>query len=74
METASATIYTNEDLGQEVRTQILDRLNSHNAVEAAINRDEKAHIFIVRYSPTETTGHDLLQLVIDTGVQAKMVG
>lgn len=74
METASATIYVNDDLSHELRVQILDRLNSHRGVETAINKDEKEHIFIVRYSSGEVTGHDLLQIVLDSGVHAKMVG
>lgn len=64
----------NEDLAHEVRAQIIVRLSSYSGVESSINKDGKAHIFIVKYSPKDVTGHDLLQLVLDTGVQAKMLG
>ena len=74
METASATIYTKDDLSQDLRTQILDQLKSRKGVGTASNRNEKAKIFIVHYRPKEVTAHDLLQVVLDTGVHAKMVG
>jgi len=74
MQPASVTIYTKDDHSQGIRAQIIDQLKSHGGVDTAINRDEKAKIFIVHYRPKEVTALDLLQVVLDTGVHASMVG
>ena len=74
MDLGSATIYTDEDLDDGLRAQITERLNARAGVNSTNIHAEKPHILTIKFDGNEVTAQDLLQIVLDTGAYAKMVG
>ena len=74
MDTASATIYTDENLDHGLRAQIVEQLSATAGVITCGLHVEKRHILVIEYHANEVTGHDLLQTVLGADSHAKMVG
>lgn len=74
MEIATATMHTAENLDDGLRGKLTDLLHAHKGVKT-VNADyQKPQILIVELDADHVTAQDLLRLVVDSGVQAKMVG
>lgn len=74
MDTADVMIHVDETLEHERRAQIVDLVSAHIGAEVARYSDEKPHLMIVKYDPLRVTSGDLLQIVLDEGVHAELIG
>lgn len=74
MEMADVTVHINETLDHERRTQIADTVRANKGVMAVAHHDEKAHLMIIAYDPDVVTSRELLQVTLDQGVHAQLIG
>ncbi len=74
MEMADVTMHIDETVGHERRTKIADTVRGHNGVMAVAHHDEKPHLMIIEYNPDAVTSQELLQVVLDQGVHAELIG
>ena len=71
---ASATIHTDETLDSETRATLKLQLDAHKGVRTCSSHDKSPHMLIVDYDADVVTGHELIEFVQETGVNARMVG
>ena len=74
MEMVDVTVHIDETVGHERRTEITDTVRGHRGVMAVAHHDEKPHLMIIEYNPDEVTSQELLQVVLDQGVHAELIG
>ena len=74
MEMADVTVHINEALDHEHRTQLADTVRAHKGVMAVAHHDEKSHLMIIEYDPGTVTSRELLQVALDQGVHAQLIG
>ena len=74
MEMADVTIHLNETIDHERRTQIADAVRTHKGVMAVAHHDAKSHLMIIEYDPDTVTSRELLQVALDQGVHAQLIG
>jgi hypothetical protein len=74
MEMADVTVHINEAIDHDRRTQIADTIRAHKGVMAVAHHDEKSHLMIIEYDPDTVTSLELLQVTLDQGVHAQLIG
>lgn len=74
MEMADVMIHIDESIDHDRRTEIADEIRAHAGVMAVAHHDEKPHLLIVEYDPATVHAKDLLQVALDRGVHAQLVG
>jgi len=74
MDMADVVIHINESVNHVQRTAIADAIRAHVGVMAVAHHDEKPHLLIVEYNPDVVHAKDLLQVALDQGVHAQLVG
>ena len=74
MEMADVTVHIDETVPGERRTRIADIVRAHKGVMGVAHHDEKPHLMIVEYNPDAVTSQELLQVVLDQGVHAELIG
>jgi hypothetical protein len=74
MGTADVTVHIDETIDKEGRSKIADAVRATKGVVAVMHHDEKPHLMIVKYDPAAVTSRQLLQLVLDRGVHAELIG
>jgi hypothetical protein len=71
---ADVVIHINESVAHERRVEIADAIRNHAGVMGVAHHDEKPHLLIVEYDPDQVHAKDLLQVALDQGVHAQLVG
>jgi Glu-tRNA(Gln) amidotransferase subunit E-like FAD-binding protein len=74
MEMADVTVHIDETTDHERRTQIADTVRAHKGVMGVAHHDEKPHLMIIEYDPDTVASQELLQIVLDQGVHAELIG
>jgi hypothetical protein len=74
MEMVDITVHIDEAIDHERRTQIADTVRAHKGVMAVAHHDEKSHLMIIEYDPDTVTSRELLQVTLDQGVHAQLIG
>jgi len=74
MEMADVTVHLDEAIDHEGRTQIADTVRAYKGVMAVAHHDEKSHLMIIEYDPSTVTSRELLQVTLDQGVHAQLIG
>jgi len=74
MDMADVVIHINESVDHDRRTEIADAIRAHAGVMGVAHHDEKPHLLIVEYDPAAVSGKALLQVALDRGVHAQLVG
>lgn len=74
MDMADVTIHIDETIGHERRAEIADTIRARKGVMAVAHHDEKPHLMIIEYDPDTVTSLQLLQVVLDQGVHAELIG
>lgn len=74
MEVADVTIHIDETIDHERRTQISDTVRAHKGVMGVAHHDEKPHLMIIEYDSDTVTSQELLQIALDQGVHAELIG
>lgn len=74
MEMTDVTIHIDETVADHRRTKIADIVRAHKGVMAVAHHDEKPHLMIIEYNPDTVTSQELLQVVLDQGVHAELIG
>jgi hypothetical protein len=74
MDMADVTLHIDETIGHARRTKIADVVRAHKGVVTVAHHDEKPHLMIVKYDPGAVTSKQLLQVVLDQGVHAELIG
>jgi hypothetical protein len=71
---ADVVIHINESVAHERRVEIADAIRNHAGVMGVAHHDEKPHLLIVEYDPDQVHAKNLLQVALDQGVHAQLVG
>ena len=74
MKTADVTIHIDQTLDHEKRAQIVELVSARNGVATVYHSDKKPHLMLVKYDPDEMASSELLQIVIDAGGHAELIG
>lgn len=74
MEMVDVTIHIDEAMDHERRTQIADTIRAHEGVMAVAQNDKTSHLMIVEYDPDTVTSLELLQVTLNQGVHAQLIG
>ena len=74
MDMADVVIHISESVDPERRTGIADAIRAHAGVMGVAHHDEKPHLLVVEYDPETVHARDLLQVALDQGVHAQLVG
>lgn len=74
MDMADVVIHISETVSHDRRTQIADAIRDHTGVMGVAHHDEKPHLLLVEYDPDQVHAKDLLQVALDQGVHAQLVG
>jgi hypothetical protein len=74
MEMADVTVHINEAIDHDRRTQLADTIRAHKGVMAVAHHDEKSHLMIIEYDPDTVTSLELLQVTLDQGLHAQLIG
>lgn len=74
MDMADVMIHINENVAHDRRVEIADAIRGHGSVMGVAHHDEKPHLLIVEYDPQGVHAKDLLQVALDMGVHAQLVG
>jgi hypothetical protein len=74
MDMADAVIHINEEVEHDRRVEIADAIRGHESVMGVAHHDEKPHLLIVQFDPQGVHAKDLLQVALDMGVHAQLVG
>jgi hypothetical protein len=74
MDMADVVIHINESVDHDSRTSIADAIREHRGVMGVAHHDEKPHLLIVEFNPDEVHAKELLQVALDKGVHAQLVG
>jgi hypothetical protein len=71
---ADVTLHIDETIDHKRRAKIADTIRAHKGVTAVAFHDKKPHLMIVEYDPDTVASRQLLQVVLDQGVHAELVG
>jgi hypothetical protein len=71
---ADVTLHIDETIDHARRTKIADTVRARKGVTAVAYHDSKPHLMVVEYDPDAVTSRQLLQVVLDQGVHAELVG
>ena len=74
MDMADVVIHISESVDHDRRTEIADAIRGQTGVMGVAHHDEKPHLLIVEYDPASVQARDLLQVALDRGVHAQLVG
>ncbi len=74
MDMADVIIHINESVDHYRRTEIADKIRQHQGVMGVAHHDEKPHLLIVEFDPEQVHAKELLQVALDEGVHAQLVG
>lgn len=74
MDMADVVVHINESVSHEQRMAIADHVRAHKGVMGVSHHDEKPHLMIVEFDPNQVHAKDLLQITLDQGVHAQLVG
>ncbi len=74
MEMADVTVHIDEAIDHDRRTRIADTVRAHKGVMAVAHHDEKPHLMIIEYDPDTVNSRELLQIALDQGVHAQLIG
>ena len=74
MDMVDVIIHINESVNHDRRTEIADMIRNHKGVMGVAHHDEKPHLLIVEYDPAAVNSRELLQVALDQGVHAQLVG
>ena len=74
MDMADVVIHINESVDHDQRTAIADTVRAHKGVMAVSHHDEKPHLMIVEFDPDQVHAKELLQVTVDQGVHAQLIG
>ena len=74
MDMADVVIHINESVDHDRRVEIADAIRAHTGVMGVAHHDEKPHLLIVEFDPDQVHAKDLLQVALDEGVHAQLVG
>jgi hypothetical protein len=74
MDMADVIIHVNESVAHERRVEIADAIRGHGGVMGVAHHDEKPHLLIVQFDPDQVHAKELLQVALDQGVHAQLVG
>ena len=74
MDMADVVIHINESESHDRRMEIAEIVRAHKGVMGVAHHDEKPHLMIVEYDPEKVHAKDLLQVTLDQGVHAQLVG
>lgn len=74
MDMADVVIHINESVDHNRRVEIADAIRARAGVMGVAHHDEKPHLLIVEYNPGQVQAKDLLQVALDKGVHAQLVG
>jgi hypothetical protein len=72
--TMDMTIHIDENLSEESRKAVIDKLLALNGVESAAINPNAVHILFVVFDPKNLTTHDVLNVVKSAGVHAEWTG
>ena len=67
-------IHIDPETTHQVRDNLRDLILNNNGVAAAAFHDDKPHLMIVEYDPDVISSQQLLQVVIQQGCHAELVG
>jgi hypothetical protein len=67
-------IHIDPETTHQVRENLRDLILNTSGVDAAAYHDDKPHLMIVEYDPDVISSQQLLQLVIQQGYHAELVG
>ena len=68
------TIHINEAVDAVEREGIQDKLRGLDGVMAAASHETTPHLMIVEYNPDLIESHQILETVVDSGVNAELIG
>lgn len=74
MNIADVTIHVDQSLDIERRSRIVETLKEQAGVSDVISKDDRPHLLIVRYDPAVLSSKSILQVVLDSGVHAELIG
>ena len=74
MDMADVVIHINESVEHDRRVEIADAIRDQEGVMGVAHHDEKPHLLIVEYDPARVHAKDLLEVALDQGVHAQLVG
>lgn len=74
MDMADVVIHINETVDHDRRVEIADAIRNHAGVMGVAHHDEKPHLLIVEFDPDQVHAKELLQVSLDQGVHAQLVG
>ena len=74
MDMVDVLIHIDETIDHDRRTAIADVVRAHEGVMGVAHHDEKPHLMIVEYNPDAVAARELLQVVLNQGVHAELVG
>ena len=74
MDMADVMIHINESVEHDRRAAIADTIRAQAGVMGVAHHDEKPHLLIVEFDPDTVRAKDLLQVTLDQGVHAQLVG
>lgn len=68
------TVHIDEALDPGRRQALVERMREEQGVVSVALHDEKPHLMIVEYNPSQTSSGDILKRVTEEGVHAELVG
>lgn len=74
MDMADVVIHINESVDHESRVEIANAIRDQAGVMGVAHHDEKPHLLIVEFDPNQVHAKNLLQVALDMGVHAQLVG
>jgi len=74
MDMADVIIHVNESVAHDRRIEIADAIRGRAGVMGVAHHDEKPHLLIVQFDPDQVHAKELLQVALDQGVHAQLVG
>ena len=74
MDMADVVIGIKETVDHDRRVEIADAIRAHTGVMAVAHHDEKPHLLLVEFDPATVHAKELLQVALDKGVHASLVG
>jgi len=74
MAIVDVTVHIDETIDRDRRAKIANTVRAHKGVTAVSHDDKKPHLMLIKFNPDAVTSTELLQLVLDQGVHAELVG
>ncbi len=71
---SDVTLHIDENLANERRTLITDKVRAMGGVVEVLNPDEKPHLAVIRYEADKAKAGDILAMVRNEGVHAELIG